>query len=304
MLKWIMFFSFEYPLVLLLLAFSLCFVLCKVHSHLYYISKLSWLPHYHAFWQPLLWLKVALFALMVFALALPFSYAAKEKHTKKGRDVVVAIDASGSMGESRFSSQAPTRSKFQSAIALTSAFIAERFDDNIGVVLFGTFAYSASPLTYDLQALSKMLHYTTVGIAGENTAIGDALVESLRVLSFGHAKERVVILLTDGFHNAGKHSPHQAVKLAQESGVKVYTIGLGEEKHFDMPLLEKIAQETGAKSYTALKATDLEKVYSEIDALEPSEIPNEAYLEREVLGVYFIMVVWLLLLLWYLKEER
>jgi Ca-activated chloride channel family protein len=299
-----MFFSFAYPYLLLLLSLGLCFVWCKPPQRPFYVSKLSWVPLQSHFWHPLLWLKVLLFSLMVVSLAVPFSYTNHDLQTQKGRDIVIAIDASGSMAQSGFGDEVPFDSKFKSAIALTQTFVKQRFSDNVGVVLFGTFAFSASPLTYDLNALAKMLHYPTVGLAGENTAMGDAIVEALRVLSFGHAKQRVVVLLTDGFHNAGKHSPHDAVKLAKAHQVKIYTIGLGETKAFDAPLLEKIAQETGGESYKATKAKDLENVYETIDNLEPSDIPKEAYLNKEVLGDYPLMGVWVILLLWYLREVK
>ena len=107
----------------------------------------------------------------------------------------------------------------------------------MGVVVFGTFAYTASPLTYDLESLSYLLEMTNVGLAGESTALGDAIMQSIRTLSYGQAKNKAIILLTDGYHNAGKSSPKEAVKKAKEAGIKIYTIGIGKKSDYDVSLL-------------------------------------------------------------------
>jgi len=149
------------------------------------------------------------------------------------------------------------------------------------VVVFGTFAYSASPLTYDLDALSYLLEMTNVGLAGESTAIGDAIMQAIRTLSFGKARNKAVILLTDGYHNAGKTSPKEAVQKAKEKGIRINTIGIGKKRDYDAALLETIARETGARSYAADSAEALSKIYREIDTLEPSPIRGENYLNRD-----------------------
>ncbi len=119
-------------------------------------------------WEP--WLKMALFTLMVFALAKPFVYDESSDQHKKGRDLILAIDASGSMAQSGFNVKDRFKTKYDITTELSKDFIAKRFDDNMGVVVFGTFAYTASPLTYDLESLSYLLDMTNVGLAGESTA--------------------------------------------------------------------------------------------------------------------------------------
>ena len=245
-----------------------------------------------------------LFTLMVLALAKPFVYDTRNNHHKKGRDLVLVLDASGSMAQSGFDENNRMRTKYETNIALASDFIQKRFDDNMGVVIFGTFAYTASPLTYDLSSLNYLLKMTNVGIAGESTAIGDALMQALRTLSYGEAKNKAIILLTDGYHNAGKTSPRMATEKAKALGVKIYTIGIGNSSDYDGALLSTIAKETGAKSYGATSAETLADIYKEINALEPSTIRSENYLNQRLLILFPLSIVFILLLLWVLLVQR
>jgi Ca-activated chloride channel family protein len=247
---------------------------------------------------------MALFTLMVLALAKPFIYDAASDQHKKGRNLILALDASGSMGQSGFNTKDRFKNKFETVTTLSKAFIQKRFDDNMGVVLFGTFAYTASPLTYDLESLSYLLEMTNVGLAGESTAIGDAIMQSIHTLSFGEAQNKAIILLTDGYHNAGKHSPKEAVAKAKALGIKIYTIGIGKQSDYDAALLETIAKESGGKSYAASSAEALSKVYKEINALEPSPIRGENYLNQKLLILVPLGVVFILLLLWILYQRR
>jgi len=245
-----------------------------------------------------------LFSLMVFALAKPFVYDARSNTHKKGRDLILALDASGSMTQRGYNAKERFQTKFEANLALASDFIKKRHDDNMGVVIFGTFAYTASPLTYDLEALSELLQMTNVGIAGESTAIGDALMQAMHTLSFGEAKHKAIILLTDGYHNAGKTSPKTAVQQAKEKGIKIYTIGLGKKSDYDSALLDTIAKESGGKSYAASSAEALEAIYKEIDTLEPSAIRSENYLNQKLLIAEPLGIVFVLLLLWVLWQIK
>ena len=241
---------------------------------------------------------------MVIALAKPFVYDASTNHHKKGRDLILALDASGSMAQSGYDAKNRMNNKFETNIVLATEFIKNRHDDNMGVVIFGTFAYSASPLTYDLESLSHLLAMTNVGIAGESTAIGDAIMQAIRTLSFGEAKNKAIILLTDGYHNAGKSSPKLAVSKAKELGIKIYTIGIGKKSNYDVALLQTIAKESGAKSYSATSAEALESIYEEINQLEPSAIRSENYLNQHLLILLPLGIVSLLILLWTLWMRR
>lgn len=241
---------------------------------------------------------------MVLALAKPFVYDANNNSRKKGRDLILALDASGSMGQSGYDTKNRLKNKFELNLALASDFIKQRHDDNMGVVIFGTFAYTASPLTYDLESLTQLLQMANVGIAGESTAIGDAIIQAIHTLSFGEAKNKAIILLTDGYHNAGKISPKVAVKTAKEKGIKIYTIGIGKESNYDVALLETIAKESGANSYAASSAEALKDIYKEINKLEPSAIRSENYLNQRLLIELPLSISFILLLLWVLWSKR
>lgn len=295
---------FDSPYFLFLLLLLPCFIWCRPSRQIYYFSKLSWLPPQPLFlsWKP--WLKILIFTLIVLGLAQPFTYDSQITNDRKGRDLILALDASGSMGERGFDKDNRMLNKFNISLALADDFIQKRHDDNMGVVIFGTFAYTASPLTYDLTALSSLLHFTSIGIAGESTAIGDALSQAIRTLSYGEAKQKAIILLTDGYHNAGKTSPKSAVALAKEKGIKIYTIGLGTRSDYDVALLQIIAKETQAKSYGASSAKALLKIYEEINRLEPSAIRSENYLNQRLWIFAPLSLVFILLLSWILLRQK
>jgi Ca-activated chloride channel family protein len=297
-------FTFGTPWFFLLLIVLPCLFWCKEHSRTFYFPKLEWIKKESSFFSLEAWLKVAIASFMIFALVKPFVYDSSLNKQRKGRDLILALDASGSMAQSGFSSKDRFKTKYDTSVELAKAFTKKRQDDNMGLVVFGTFAYSASPLTYDLKSLSYLLDMTTVGVAGESTAIGDAIVQSLRTLSFGEAKSKVVILLTDGYHNAGQNSPKQAVARAKELGVKIYTVGIGKKSDYDVALLKTIAKQSGAKSYAASSENELEKVFENIAKLEPSSIKSENYLNKKLLTMFPLLVVFGLLLAWVLYLRR
>lgn len=299
-----MYFNLGSPLYLLLLLLLACFIWCREYGKIYYFPKLAWITRHSPLFSWDLWFKMLIFALMVFALSKPFVYDAGGNDHKKGRDLVLALDASGSMSQSGFNPKDRFQTKFETNIALASDFISKRFDDNMGVVIFGTFAYSASPLTYDLDSLTYLLKMVNVGIAGESTAIGEAIMQAIRTLSFGEAKNKAIILLTDGYHNAGETSPKAAVAKAKEEGIKIYTVGIGHKADYDVNLLETIAKETGGKSYAASSSEALEKVYDEINTLEPSAIRSENYLNQKLLFFIPLGIAFMVLLLWTLWQLR
>lgn len=297
-------FTFGTLYLLALLLLIPCFIWCKGYNKIFYFPKLEWIKKESSLFSIEPWLKIFIFTLMVFALAQPFSYDSASNQHKKGRDLILAIDASGSMAQSGFNENDRFKTKYTNTIELAQTFTKKRFDDNMGIVVFGTFAYTASPLTYDLNSLGYLLNMTTVGIAGESTAIGDAIIQSLRTLSFGEAQNKAIILLTDGYHNAGENSPQKAVQKAKERGVKIYTIGIGKKSDYDVALLETIAKETKAKSYSATSSSQLEEIFKNIERLEPSPIRSENYLNQKLLIVFPLSIVFILLLLWVLYDYR
>jgi Ca-activated chloride channel family protein len=297
-------FAFFYPYALLLLLLIPCFIWCRQKAKIVYFPKEEWLPKGNFLWDNLLLWVIVIYTLLVLALASPFTYTSKANSGKKGRDLVLLLDTSGSMAERGFNEKDTSQTKYDISVSLAKDFITKRYDDNVGLVVFGSFAFSASPLTYDLKALNEMFHLMTdVGIAGTSTAIGDALMQGLSTLKSGEAKSKVLILLTDGVHNAGKASPREAVTAAQEKGVKVYTIGIGKKENYDATILIQIAKDSGGKSFFAQNAEELESIYEEIGKLEPSPIRSEQYLNKNELAFYPLALALLLLVVLIWKEE-
>jgi len=289
-------FTFLYPYALLLLLLLPCFIWCKEKVKRVYFPKEEWLPKQSFFLDNLLLWTMAIYALLVLALASPFTYSSEASSQKKGRDLVLVLDTSGSMAERGFNKQEKMQTKYDISVALAKDFITKRYDDNVGLVVFGSFAFTASPLTYDLKALNEMFELMSdVGIAGTSTAIGDALMQGIATLKSGKAKSKVLILLTDGVHNAGRASPREAVTLAQQIGVKIYTIGIGKKENYDVTILRDIAKDSGAKSFFCQNADELKTVYSEISKLEPSPIRSEQYLNKNELAIYPLLLAFLLL---------
>jgi len=296
-------FSLGYPYTLLLLMLLPCFIWCKIKAKRLYFSKPEWLPQRTLDWDnTTLWIMI-IYTLLVFALASPYYYDNQVVTQKKGRDLVLILDTSGSMGERGFNKSDGSQSKYDISVSLAQAFIKNRADDNVGLVVFGTFAFTASPLTYDLKALNEMFRLmSNVGIAGTSTAIGDALIQGVNTLNAGVAKSKVLILLTDGNHNAGKSSPRQAVTLAKKKGIKIYTIGIGEA--FDKALLKSIAIDSNAQSFSAKSSAELKEVYNHINKLEPSPIRSKQYLNKELLFTYPLFLAILGLLILILRHEE
>ena len=298
-----MHYTFENPYFLLLLPLALCLLYCKKMGKSMYLPRLDWIPKKNRLFNIQTLLKLSIFFLLVFSLSSPIAYDTITPSQKHGRDIVLALDTSGSMRETGFSQTKKGVSKFELLQTLVADFIDKRASDNIGVVAFGTFAFSASPVTYDHQSLKALLAMLEVEIAGKNTAIGDAIDQSLTTLSFSKAKEKVIILITDGISNAGSVSIQDAVAKAKAQHIKIFTIGLGSKKEFDAKLLERIAQESFGKSFAAKDAKALQAVYDEIDSLMPSAIRSEQYLRKKVLFPLPLLLA-TLLLFWLLSRER
>ncbi len=288
--------AFEHPYFLLLLPLVWCLIYCKKIHATSYLPKLEWIPKKHRMFNYQTLLNIAIFTLLSFALASPIGYDALAPSKKHGRAIVLALDTSGSMKESGFSQIDSDKSKFELLQELVSDFIDKRTSDNIGIVAFGTFAFSASPVTYDHANLKRLLKMLEVEIAGKNTAIGDAIDQSITTLAFSKAKEKIIVLITDGISNAGHISIQDAVLKAKEKQIKIYTIGLGSSKEYDATLLTRIAQESFGKSFGAKNAQELTDVYAEIDSLMPSAIRSEQYLNKKAYFYPLLLLAMLLLI--------
>jgi Ca-activated chloride channel family protein len=215
---------------------------------------------------------------------------------KKGYDIVLAIDASGSMRESGFDPNDPTLSKFDVVKELVKDFIEKRKNDNVALVVFGSFTYVASPLTFNKKVVAKLLDYLDIGIAGQKTAINDALFESIHMLKNSEAKSKVVVLLTDGIDTASRTPIDVVMKMAKKYGVKIYTIGIGDRRGIDENYLKWIAKNSGGRYFFAPNSKVLAQIYATINKLERSEIRAGEFVKKEELYQYPLFVAVLALL--------
>ncbi|QHG91534.1 VWA domain-containing protein [Sulfurimonas sp. CVO] len=296
--------SLEYSFLILLLFPALyCIYRCKEHKKPNYFVHLHFLSAKKSFLKAEQLLKIFIFLLLFTALASPIAVDKINPLNRHGKDILLAIDASGSMNASGFDmedevSRGKRLSRLEIAKVIASDFIYKRESDNVGVVAFGDFAFIASPITYEKEIVVEMLSYLSHGMAGQNTAIGDAIAMGVRAFEHSRAKSKILILLTDGEHNSGEISPKEAAKLAQDADIKIYTIGMGSKGEADEALLQKIAKESGGVFFSAYSAKELKSIYEEIDAMESSKIKSREYLLKDF--YYWMLLLFALGILLYL----
>ena len=239
--------------------------------------------------------------LLVTAAAGPQWTGKPAKIPSEGRNLMLVLDISGSMDEADFVIQNRAVRRWDAVQAVADAFIQKREGDRVGIVLFGERAYLYAPLTFDLKTVSDLLREADVGMAGPQTAIGDALGIALKTMIDVPSESKVIVLLSDGAANAGKMKPAEAAELAAKMGVKVYTIGAGSDvrqmggmfgmipfarnDEIDEKALNEIAQKTGGKYFRAKNTKELLEIYKEIDALEP--VKNDDVFVRPVKVLFY-----------------
>jgi Ca-activated chloride channel homolog len=202
-----------------------------------------------------------------------------------GRQVMLAIDCSGSMASQDMEGG---ESRLQVVQQVAGSFIDQRGGDQIGLILFGTRPYLQAPLTTDIPTVHRFLDEAVVGVAGPQTAIGDAIGLAIKQLrqrertGGASMRQSVLILLTDGGNDAGVMPPLQAARLAAQTGLRIFTIGVGAaaqqslfgvtmgNSDLDVDLLQRIASITGGEYFRATDAETLGAVYRRIDQLEPA----------------------------------
>jgi len=253
--------------------------------------------------------KILIFILLCVALSSPVIIDKFNPLNRVGKDIVLAIDASGSMNSSGYDaddelSNGNRLSRFELTKIVAKDFLLKRYSDNVGIVVYGDFAFIASPITYEKEVVSDMLSYLTQGMAGQNTAIGEAIAMSERAFKHSKAKTKVIILLSDGEHNSGTISPKEALKSIKTQNIKIYTVAIGNKGEADEALLEKIARESGGEFYSAVSAKELQEVYSEIDKLESSKIKSREYLLKNYYYQTLLLLASGLLLFLLYREMR
>lgn len=260
-------------------------------------------------------LRVVSICLLVIAAARPQQMTGKQRQLRHGLDLMLIIDTSGSMRALDFVTADGQR---QNRLAVVKEVIAEfidaRVDDRIGMIVFGDEAFIQAPLTSDHPVLQQFLQRVEIGMAGENTAIGDAIGVASKRLEKVEAKNRIAVLLTDGENTAGRLQPMLATQVAQSYRIKVYTIGIGSNEPVPVPirgrlirhhvpldekLLQDIAEQTGGRYFKASDTSTLQEVYQTIDKLEKtSKEVNVYYHYRELYRLF----LWSALLLFVLEQ--
>ena len=215
-----------------------------------------------------------------------------------GRNIMLAVDLSGSMQIPDMVLDEKKVDRLTMVKVVASDFIQSRFGDRFGLILFGTHAYLQTPLTFDLKTVENRLNHSSIGLAGQRTAIGDAI--GLAIKHLQNEKSKILILLTDGVANAGQVFPIEAAKRASKAGIRIYTIGIGAESlavpglfgmrqvdpsmDLDEKTLKSISSITGGLYFRSKNTDALRKAYEVINRLEP--VPSDVRLLHPVQALY------------------
>ncbi len=248
-----------------------------------------------------LWL---LWGLLLLGAARPVWIGEPIELPNNGRDLMLAVDISGSMRIEDMQVGQHIIQRVEAVRQLGGSFIERRLGDRLGLILFGTNAYVQSPLSFDTTTVKRFLLEAQIGFAGQETAIGDAIGLAVKRLKERPAESRVLILLTDGQDTASKVKPLDAAKLAAKLKIKIYTIGIGADEmtlpglfgssfgsrqvnpsaDLDEEGLQKIAKLTGGQYFRARNPQELANIYGLLDTLEPVEQAAEMYRPRQSLS--------------------
>jgi Ca-activated chloride channel family protein len=242
--------------------------------------------------------------LLVVAAARPERIGDELDVPVSGRNLMLAVDLSGSMDQKDFELGNRRVDRLTATKAVASDFISRREGDRIGLILFGERAYLQVPLTLDRETVKVLLLEAFIGLAGEKTAIGDAITLAVKRIhdQEADASEQVLVLLTDGANTAGEIDPMKAAQLAQQVGLRIYTIGIGAEQlevssliggrrninpsaDLDEETLTGIAEMTGGRYFRAKDTAGLQDIYRLVDELEPVDEPEAGF--RPVKSLYY-----------------
>ncbi|ARU87603.1 VWA domain-containing protein [Pseudomonas sp. M30-35] len=227
-------------------------------------------------WQ--LFINLLVWALVLLACARPVYVEKPIEHTQPTRDLMLAIDISQSMETRDYTSASGQQTDRLSAVKdVVRDFIDVRKDDRIGLIVFGTGAYPQAPLTLDHASLHILLDEVGIGMAGPNTALGDAIGLTIKLLDKAKEQEKVLILLTDGNDTGSAITPDHAADLAASKGIVVHTIGIGDpqatgESKVDLQTLQNIASITHGRFFRADDRNALKQVYDTLDRITPHKV--------------------------------
>lgn len=234
---------------------------------------------------------LCIWALLIVACANPQWLGSPLPIKQDGRNIMLAIDLSQSMEIPDLQRNNNTINRLQTVKEVAAGFIEKRYGDKLGLILFGSKAYLQTPLTFDRKTVRNMLDDATIGLAGERTAIGDAIGLAIKKFSTENIKSRILILLTDGANNSGNIEPLKAAELAKDYHIKIYTVGIGASEmvvrdlfgsqtvnpsaDLDETLLKKIASITQGQYFRAQDEKTLVNILESINELEPIASENK-----------------------------
>lgn len=253
---------------------------------------------------------VVIWILVVTALARPQWVGDPVTREVSARDLILAIDISGSMDQRDFHTpDGATLTRLDGVKRVIKDFIARRHGDRVALILFGTKAYVQVPFTQDLETATELLEQTQVGMAGQQTAIGDTIGLAIKTLQNSTASQKMLILLTDGNDTASRVPPEHAADIARQNDVVVYTVGVGDpaasgENRVDLGILQSVATTTGGRFFRAENGAQLQAIYADIDRLAPARLDTLSWRPKLPLfqwplgaAVILSVVLWLGLLL-------
>lgn len=295
--------SFEYPYVLLLIIlFIVCAKFCKAKVQSYYM------PHLEIYQQSnglnsslvsvLKWLTI-IFAII--ALASPIKELNVINTKKDGVDIILSLDTSGSMRQIGFNRENLEQNRWNVVSDIVKDFIARRTNDNIGLVVFGTSVMTASPLSYDKKAQSKIIESLDIAVVGEKTALINSIATSINILKNRETKTKIIIALTDGDDTASNIPLNVVLKMAKKYDIKIYTISIGAPNSYALTQLSSV---NGGKSFVALSKNDLKEIYKIINNLEKSKIEQNKIVLKEYYFFYPLILSFLSLLLFIFFKNR
>ena len=251
-------------------------------------------------------LRIAIWSLFILALARPQQVNVLGEDNANARDLMFLVDASGSMAALDFTENGEHVDRLTVLKSVVLDFVKKRQGDRLGLIVFGDEVYTQSPLTTDHEVVNAVVSALEIGMAGDGTALGDAVAVALRRMRDVPASSKAIILITDGMRTAGAIDPRDAAELAKTQGTKIYTIGIGSNQpapfkiknmlglntieYRELPLDEKtlkeIASTTGGKFFNARNTEELAEIYQEIDKLETRTEKTVQYTEIKELFIF------------------
>lgn len=254
------------------------------------------------------WLWFLACALFLLALARPQWI---DENQTQGRNILLTLDTSSSMRTQDFVQNDKPTSRMEIVKQVVNDFIGQRQGDRIGLVVFGDDAFTLAPLTTDLDLIRHHLNNVDNGIAGQKTALGQAIALGVKRLQLQDDRSRIMILLTDGSNTSGEIHPLNALSMAKDWGVRIYAVGIGSDKKalfprgpvqqpdfkavpMDEALLQQIAEESGGRYYHAMDTDELSNIVNDIEQLESIKLPSNQQQKQEwyflplLLGLLFI----------------